>query len=353
MPRKYLIWIAFFILIGIVVYFLTTEQRAFPGDSSQRFSPQTQQSPQAPKVSPTPFPFQEYTIPYLRERTYASEMEALRPLSSNTGYTSYLTSYDSDSLRVNALLTKPAGANSEQKAPAIVFIHGYIPPTLYKTQERYQAYVDYFARRGFVVFKIDLRGHGNSEGEASGAYYSSDYVVDTLNAYAAVQTLEFVDATRIGLWGHSMAGNVVLRSVAAKRDIPAAVIFAGAVYTYQDMRDFGIDDNSYRPPSNDTNRQRLRQKLFDTYGQFDAGSFFWQQVAPVNYLSDVSTALQVHHPVDDQVVSVAYARNLGKVLEASPLEHEIVEYPSGGHNFTGSTFSQAMQTSVEFFEQHL
>jgi predicted esterase len=97
----------------------------------------------------------------------------------------------------------------------------------------------------------------------------------------------------------------------------------------------------------------LRQQLFDTYGQFDAGNFFWQQVAPVNYLGDVSTALQVHHPVDDKVVSVAYARNLGKVLEASPLKHEIVEYPSGGHNFTGSTFSQAMQKSVEFFEENM
>ncbi len=309
---------------------------------------------QEPRIlSPTPFPFQEYTIPFLRERAYASEVEELRPISTSNGYATYLTNYDSDSLRINALLTKPLSATSEQKVPAIVFIHGYIPPTLYKTQERYQAYVDYFARRGFVVFKIDLRGHGDSEGEASGAYYSSDYVVDVLNAYTALATLDFVDETRIGLWGHSMAGNVVLRSIAAKRDIPAAVIFAGAVYTYQDMRDFGIDDNSYRPPTNDTNRQRVRQQLFDTYGQFDAGSFFWQQVVPVNYLSDVSTALQVHHPTDDAVASVEYARNLGRVLDSSPLKYEIIEYTSGGHNFNGSTFSEAMQKSVEFFEQNM
>ncbi len=353
MQKKYLILIIFLFVGSLALYVLTLRQKTIPEKISGLLKPETSLS-QAPRIlSPTPFPFQEYTIPFLRERDYASEVEELRPLSTNNGYISYLTSYDSDRLQINALLTKPTSATSDQKAPAIVFIHGYIPPTLYKTQERYQAYVDYFARRGFVVFKIDLRGHGESEGEASGAYYSSDYVVDTLNAYAALASLDFVDESRIGLWGHSMAGNVVLRSIAAKRDIPAAVIFAGAVYTYQDMRDFGIDDNSYRPPSNDTNRQRLRQQLFDTYGQFDAGSFFWQQVAPVNYLSDVATALQVHHPIDDAVVSVEYARNLGRVLDSTPLKHEIIEYPSGDHNFTGSTFSQAMQKSVEFFEQNL
>lgn len=280
-------------------------------------------------------------------------MGDMRPLSTSATHITYLTSYRSDDLKINALLTKPNNASDQNKVPAIVFIHGYIPPTLYKTQERYQAYVDYFARRGFAVLKIDLRGHGESEGQASGAYYSSDYVIDTLNAYAALQSLDFVDPARIGLWGHSMAGNVVLRSVAAKRDIPAAVIFAGAVYTYEDMRAYGIDDNSYRPPTNDTQRQRQRQQLFDTYGQFDAESAFWRQVAPVNYLSDVSTALQIHHPIDDAVVSVDYSRNLDTILDATSMTHEVIEYPSGGHNFTGSAFSQAMQKSVEFFQKNL
>jgi dipeptidyl aminopeptidase/acylaminoacyl peptidase len=353
MQKKYFILTCILIFVGLVIYSLHAQQNKSQSNISQTLSPIAEQSPLEPSLSPTPFPFQEYTIPYLRERVYDSEVGELRPLSTSSGYASYLTDYDSDGLTINALLTKPAQASSSNKAPAIVFIHGYIPPSVYKTQERYQAYVDYFAQRGFVVFKIDLRGHGNSEGEASGAYYSSDYIVDTLNAHKALQSLDFIDPDRIGLWGHSMAGNVVLRSIAAKRDIPAAVIFAGAVYTYQDMRDFGIDDNSYRPPTNNTNRQRLRQQLFDTYGQFDAGSFFWQQVAPVNYLNDVATSLQVHHPVDDQVVSVEYARNLGRVLQAFPLKHEIVEYPSGGHNFTGVTFSQAMQKSVKFFEENL
>ena len=47
----------------------------------------------------------------------------------------------------------------------IVFNHGYIPPAEYRTTERYVAYVDGFARNGYIVFRPDYRGHDQSEGE--------------------------------------------------------------------------------------------------------------------------------------------------------------------------------------------
>jgi hypothetical protein len=37
------------------------------------------------------------------------------------------------------------------------------------------AYVDALARNGYIVFKSDYRGHGNSEGSAPGGYGSPAY----------------------------------------------------------------------------------------------------------------------------------------------------------------------------------
>lgn len=37
----------------------------------------------------------------------------------------------------------------------IVFNHGYIRPTDYRTTERYGGYVDAIALRGYIVFKPD------------------------------------------------------------------------------------------------------------------------------------------------------------------------------------------------------
>jgi dipeptidyl aminopeptidase/acylaminoacyl peptidase len=303
--------------------------------------------------TPTPFPFQELTIPHLREREYESTLNDLEEIGRNSNYTSYLASYESDGLKVIGFLTIPEDAQPRGGWPAIVFVHGYIPPSTYQTTQNYSSYVDYLARGGFVVFKIDLRGHAQSEGEPGGAYYSSDYIVDTLSAYSALAASDFVNPERIGLWGHSMAGNVVFRSFVAGQEIPAAVIWAGAVYTYEDFQDFHISDNSYRPPPQDSQRRRYREELMETYGEFDAESEFWSQVVPVNYLDGVTGAIQVNHAVNDPVVDINYSRNLMSILDGTSITHELVEYQSGGHNLTGDSFDSAMQNTVEFFESHL
>lgn len=295
-------------------------------------------------------PFEEMTIPYLRERTYQSRLGEMSKYRETATYTSYLTSYDSDGLKVNGLLTIPKAGGPH---PAIVFVHGYIAPTIYKTTEKYVDYVDYLARNGFVVLKIDLRGHGQSEGTPGGAYYSSDYVIDTLNAYAALQKAEFVDPNRIGLWGHSMAGNITFRSAVAKQDIPAIVIWGGAGYTYGDLRDYQIRDNSYRPPQQNEEVAKKRQALRETHGEFDPNDPFWKKIPPTNYLEGVKTAVQLNHAVNDEVVSVEYSRNLVKLLDQTSIVHELHEYPSGGHNIEGAAFSQAMKATVEFYNKYL
>ncbi len=303
--------------------------------------------------SPTPMPYEEITIPALRTRTYQSNLGNLEKYTDNGNYTSYLTSYSSDGLKINGLLTKPTGVMPVGGWPAIVFIHGYIPPNQYQTTQRYVEYVDYLARNGFVVFKIDLRGHGNSEGQAHGAYYSSDYEIDTLNAYSALQNSNFVNPREIGLWGHSMAGNIVMRSFAIKPDIPAVVIWAGAGYTYVDLAQWGIKDPSYQPGPNFTNQANVRQRLSQLYGSPKDGNPFWKQVAPASYLNDLKGAIQLNQAVDDETVSIEYNRNLNKLLDQTSVPHEFHEYPTGGHNITDPSFTPAMENTVAFFKKYL
>jgi dienelactone hydrolase len=174
-----------------------------------------------------------------------------------------------------------------------------------------------------------------------------------LNARAALAASDFVNANKIGFWGHSMAGNVVMRSLAAQPTIPAAVVWAGAGYTYTDLLTYRISDNSYRPPSVTTQRQQQRQRLRDTYGEFDPNHPFWKQVAVTDYLTDIKGAIEIHHAVDDDVVSVEYSRNLTKLLDATSVPHALFEYSSGGHNITGVAFGSAMQRTVAFFKKYL
>lgn len=329
--------------------------------------------------TPTSYPFEDLTIPSLRQRTYTSNLGKLSLLDQNSSYTSYLTSYTSDGLKINGFLTIPQGVPPDGGWPAIVFVHGYIPPKQYNTLERYADYVDYLARNRLVVFKIDLRGNGESEGEPVGAYYSAGYVIDTLNAYAALQAAHIASASasvtnlasttpmpspsstlqinpqKIGLWGHSMAGNIVMRAWAVKSTIPAVVIWSGAGYSYTDLVKYKLNDPSFQPSptASESVNFRMRQQLQKLYGSPDLKKSFWHDLAPVSFLSDLKGAIQIDQAQDDTVVNIAYNRDLMKLFDATAVPHQMYEYPTGGHNIDGPSFDQAMQHTVEFYKKYL
>ncbi|MFC6802149.1 alpha/beta hydrolase family protein [Deinococcus caeni] len=104
------------------------------------------------------------SIQALKAREYpGSALTVRQTLAAGSNYTRQVVSYQSEGLRINALLTVPRGTPPQGGWPAIVFNHGYIPPAEYRTTERYVAYQDAFARAGFVTLKSDYRGHGSSE----------------------------------------------------------------------------------------------------------------------------------------------------------------------------------------------
>jgi dipeptidyl aminopeptidase/acylaminoacyl peptidase len=124
-------------------------------------------------TTPTPTPFaigRELTIEFLRDlEISASEITFEDKLTDRSNYHQHLVSYLSEGNKIYGLLAIPFGDPPPGGYKAIVFNHGYIPPGAYRTTERYTAYVDYLAASGFVVFKIDYRGHGQSQGEPSGS----------------------------------------------------------------------------------------------------------------------------------------------------------------------------------------
>ena len=302
---------------------------------------------------------QELTIDYLRDlEIEGSELTFEQQLNDRSNYHQHLVSYISEGNKIYGLLTIPFVEPPEGGFKAIVFNHGYIPPSTYRTTERYTAYVDYLARSGFVVFKIDYRGHGQSQGQPSGSYFSPGYTIDAITALKSLQMLDFVDPQGIGMWGHSMAGNLVLRAMLVEPDVKAGVIWAGAVYSYDDFAQYGIDDNTYRPPAtseapDSTDPRRRSREIFDTYGRPDTQVDYWKAVSLTENLQYLTRPIQLHHAEDDTVVDIGYSYGLAAALQEKGLNYEFYTYEGGGHNLISPYFDQAMLRTVEFFRNHL
>ncbi|MCO6451225.1 MAG: alpha/beta fold hydrolase [Caldilineales bacterium] len=295
----------------------------------------------------------ELTIAALAQRDIeGSVITVEQQLEDGANYSRYIASYLSEGNKIYGLLTVPFGSPPADGFKAIVFNHGYIPPNVYRTTERYVAYVDTLARNGFVVFKIDLRGFGNSEGEPTGTYFSPDYSIDAISALKSLQTLDYVDAEGIGMWGHSMAGNLVLRAMLVEPEIKAGVIWAGAVYSYDDFTLYAIDDTSYNPAVQTTSR-RISQQIRETYGPPDTSKPYWQAVSLTEHLDLLESPLQLHHATNDDVVNIGYSVDLATVLDAANKEYEFYRYDGGGHNIDSPYFNEAMRRTIEFFKENL
>ena len=176
------------------------------------------------------------SIEALKEGNYpGSDLVLEQVLPNGSNYKRQIVSYQSEGLKIYALLTIPLAKAPEGGYPVIVFNHGFIPSAEYRTTERYIAYTDAFSRNGYVLIRPDYRGHGSSEGIASGGYGSNDYTIDVLNALASIEKYPGVNLEKIGMWGHSMGGFVTLRNMVVRNNIKAGVIWAGVVASYDDL----------------------------------------------------------------------------------------------------------------------
>jgi len=296
------------------------------------------------------------SIETMRKKSYpGSDLVIEETLADGSNYHQYIASYQSEGLKIYGLLTVPTATPPAGGYPVIIFNHGYIAPTTYVTTERYIAYVDAFARNSYIVFKPDYRGHGKSEGKPEGAYYSHAYATDVLNALSTLKQYKVADPTRIGMWGHSMGGNIILRdSVVNTKDIKAAVIWGGVVAPYDDLLNNWHRKATYRPPPQElANRNNYRKNLTDQYGTPETNPTFWKTVDPFSYISDITAPIQLHTGELDEEVPPEFSASLYEKLILAGKTAEYYIYPGGDHNIDSPNFESAMERSIEFFDRYL
>jgi uncharacterized protein len=299
-----------------------------------------------PTAVPSPM-----SIVVLRAASYpGSDITLETELTPGGNYRRYYASYLSEGLKIFGLLTVPVGEMPPGGWPAVVFDHGYIAPDVYRTTVGYEAHIDRLASAGFIVFKIDYRGNAGSAGVGLGAYGDPGYTVDVLNAVASLQHFPQANPEKIGMWGHSMGGFLVLRAMVISHAIKAGVIWSGVVASYPDMLCCWNAVDPTPVPGPDAPGWRfdwLRQ-----YGPPEEDPQFWDSISANTYLADLSGPLQLHHSTTDSEVPLAFAEKLAEGIQNAGKSVELYTYQGDNHDLSNS-FDLAMSRTIQFFDTSL
>ncbi|WP_026374509.1 PDZ domain-containing protein [Aestuariibacter salexigens] len=210
--------------------------------------------------------------------------------------------YESVSYTGNVLRSityKPATASLQTKAPAIFFIQGYTCGSIdmgMMPNATTKQLVEQFAKAGYVVFRAEKPGVGDSQSDQHCA--DIDFTTETtafIEALRALKQKPYVDTNHIYLWGHSLG--VLHAPVVASNEPVAGIIGYGGVLKpwYDYMLDIYYEQSVKHfnaSPSQARRNKAIMQPVLDMWLNSDAP---W---------SDVKTHKATQAAVDAGLVSI-------------------------------------------------
>ena len=298
------------------------------------------------------------TIEQLRAGNFDVELVRIGPVKGGEGFDAYLVAYESGGLGVHALVAVPEGL--QDKAPVLVANHGHHPDpprygitadgTDWRPGDYYRQIPALFTREGFIVVMPDFRGHSSSEGAefTEGMLESAYYTEDVVTLLSALDQIEFADTDNVFMWGHSMGGEISLRSVVISDRIKGASMWSSVGGDIWDQSYYySRYENPHAPDSSDVDKPvvtRLEAQIADLSGPYDTDSN-----EPLNYLQSLQTPLIIHHSVDDTGAAYKWSVELAEELYRLGKKYEFYSYPGSDHLFTGDALNAAVERDAQFF----
>jgi len=334
------------LLIGGFSYSTLVKKNIYSNSSSHRQTKATTEA--APKiVSPL-------AITTMRQNSYmGSALTIEQTLSSGSNYQRYLVSYTSDGLKIYGLLTVPIGTKPTGGWPVILFNHGYISPVSYSTVSSYSVMVDPLASAGYIVFKPDYRGNGNSQGTPTQPYITPDYVTDSMNALASIKKYKDVNSQKIGIFGHSMGGNITLHELVMTHDFKAAELMAGVVGNETGLLQWW--DHRFAVHSivgNDLDTYYVFEQIVKDQGTPTNDPTFWNAIDPTQFITFINAPVQIQVGSADEDVPTDFSSSLRDALQSAEKTVDYHTYAGADHNLVPDT-SSAMAAAVSFFNKYL
>ena len=231
-------------------------------------------------------------------------------------------------------LFKPKALKPGKKYPVIVKVYG--GPHAQRVTNKWHG-VDmfqYMVQQGYIVFQLDNRGSNYRGTDFEFDIYQhlgEVEVADQIEGVKFLRTLPYVDADRIGIYGHSYGGYMALMTMFKAGEYFKAGV-SGAPVT-----DWLLYDTHYT-------------ERYLNHPQANAKGYQDSSVFP--YIEGLDGPLMVYHGMADDNVLFTNTTKLIKALQDQNKRFELMTYPGSKHSMRGKKVKLHLNnTIIDFFNR--
>lgn len=248
-----------------------------------------------------------------------------------------------DGMEIPNILWKPQQASAENRAPAIVWVHGGPGG---QTTRAYNAVLQFLANHGYVVLGINNRGssgYGKSFFTADDGKHGREPLWDCIEAKKYLQSLPYVDPDRIGIAGGSYGGYMTLAALAFHPDeFDVGVNIFGVSNWLRTLESI--------PPWWESFRDALYQEIGNPNTQRE----FLVETSPLFHADKIKKPLIVLQGANDPRVIQAESDDIVEAVRKNGVPVEYVLFEDEGHGFSKKANQiRGYGAMLEFLDQHL
>ena len=246
-----------------------------------------------------------------------------------------------DGLEIPGILYKPKQAANE-KVPALVFVHGGPGG---QSRFGYSALTQHLVNNGYAIFKINNRGssgYGKTFFHLDDKKHGDHDLKDVVFNKKYLQSLDWVDADRIGVMGGSYGGYMTMAAMAFTDEFKVGVNIFGVTNWVRTLKSI--------PPY----WESFRKSLYDELGDPETDEQRLHDISPVFFGHQVKSPVLVVQGANDPRVLQVESDEMVEAIRKGGTHVEYLLFDDEGHGFSKKANRiEASNKYLTFLDEYL
>ena len=248
-----------------------------------------------------------------------------------------------DGMEIPCLLYKPKGIKEGEKVPALLWIHGGPGG---QTRLNYSASLQHLVNHGYVVLAVNNRGssgYGKTFFAADDRKHGDADLKDCIESKKLLASLGYVDENKIGIYGGSYGGYMVMAALAfAPEEFKAGVNLFGVTNWLRTLKSI--------PPW----WTSFRESLYNELGDPGKDSIALYNKSPLFHADKITKPFIVLQGSNDPRVLQVESDEIVAAAKKNNVPVEYVIFPDEGHGFVKKDNNiKASQEILKFVDKYL